>query len=47
MLESWLAEITEALDKHNQAHPEQPAALLYKRLSCLVNVAGTRCSDFS
>ena len=26
MLESWLAEITEALDKHNQAHPEQPAA---------------------
>ena len=25
-LEEWLIEITEALAKHNQAHPEQPAA---------------------
>ena len=25
-LEQWLIEITEALAKHNQAHPEQPAA---------------------
>src|SRR5450830_77134 len=26
MLEDWLAEITEALAAHNQAHPERPAA---------------------
>ena len=25
-LDEWLAEITEALDAHNRAHPEQPAA---------------------
>jgi nitronate monooxygenase len=25
-LDDWLAEITEALDAHNRAHPEQPAA---------------------
>lgn len=25
-LERWLAEITEALDRHNQAHPDRPAA---------------------
>ncbi len=26
MLERWLAEITEALDRHNQANPDRPAA---------------------
>ena len=26
MLELWLKEITEALDKHNQANPDRPAA---------------------
>ena len=26
MLEAWLAEITEGLDRHNQAHPDRPAA---------------------
>ena len=26
MLEAWLAEITEALDRHNQANPDRPAA---------------------
>lgn len=26
MLERWLKEITEALDRHNQAHPDRPAA---------------------
>ncbi|MEM6761381.1 MAG: nitronate monooxygenase family protein [Pseudomonadota bacterium] len=25
-LEAWLTEITEALDRHNQAHPDRPAA---------------------
>ena len=25
-LDEWLAEITEALDAHNRAHPDQPAA---------------------
>ena len=26
MLDAWLSEITEGLDKHNQAHPDRPAA---------------------
>ena len=26
LLEAWLTRITEALDRHNQAHPDRPAA---------------------